>query len=308
MSLNRSNFFLILFFYLSLFSNLSLSDNQFLIGNHLNILEEIRKASYSIKGEKPTRINYSKLAESHRSYSDIITDGSDEIFIQARTAFQVVYSSSEIMIDSGMDEAIHNYFGFGRIEPYWQSKNNEIQKALKQASLIVITHEHADHIAGVLNSNIANHISNKTILTQAQAKTLISNPQMPEIKLDPEDLDKYLLVDYDKLMPLAPGIVLIKSPGHTDGHQMIYVSLESEKEYLFIGDIAWSIENIKQLKLRPEKTRQRINEDPKSLMNQMVWIKDLMDEQNIIIIPSHDNKLIEEYAMKGIIYEGLKIN
>lgn len=308
MSLNRSNFFLILFFYLSLFSNLSLSDNQFLIGNHLNILEEIRKASYSIKGEKPTRINYSKLAESHRSYSDIITDGSDEIFIQARTAFQVVYSSSEIMIDSGMDEAIHNYFGFGRIEPYWQSKNNEIQKALKQASLIVITHEHADHIAGVLNSNIANHISNKTILTQAQAKTLISNPQMPEIKLDPEDLDKYLLVDYDKLMPLAPGIVLIKSPGHTDGHQMIYVSLESEKEYLFIGDIAWSIENIKQLKLRPEKTRQRINEDPKSLMNQMVWIKDLMEEQNIIIIPSHDNKLIEEYAMKGIIYEGLKIN
>tara|TARA_A100000164_G_C21944077_1_gene792512 strand:+ start:1079 stop:2005 length:927 start_codon:yes stop_codon:yes gene_type:complete len=308
MSLNRSNFFLILFFYLSLFSNLSLSDNQFLIGNHLNILEEIRKASYSIKGEKPTRINYSKLAESHRSYSDIITDGSDEIFIQARTAFQVVYSSSEIMIDSGMDEAIHNYFGFGRIEPYWQSKNNEIQKALKQASLIVITHEHADHIAGVLNSNIANHISNKTILTQAQAKTLISNPQMPEIKLDPEDLDKYLLVDYDKLMPLAPGIVLIKSPGHTDGHQMIYVSLESEKEYLFIGDIAWSIENIKQLKLRPEKTRQRINEDPKSLMNQMVWIKYLMDEQNIIIIPSHDNKLIEEYAMKGIIYEGLKIN
>ena len=212
------------------------------------------------------------------------------------------------MIDSGMDEAIHNYFGFGRIEPYWQSKNNEIQKALKQASLIVITHEHADHIAGVLNSNIANHISNKTILTQAQAKTLISNPQMPEIKLDPEDLDKYLLVDYDKLMPLAPGIVLIKSPGHTDGHQMIYVSLESEKEYLFIGDIAWSIENIKQLKLRPENTRQRINEDPKSLMNQMVWIKYLMDEQNIIIIPSHDNKLIEEYAMKGIIYEGLKIN
>ena len=308
MSLNRSNFFLILFFYLSLFSNLSLSDNQFLIRDHLNILEEIRKASYSIKGEKPTRINYSKLAESHRSYSDIITDGSDEIFIQARTAFQVVYSSSEIMIDSGMDEAIHNYFGFGRIEPYWQSKNNEIQKALKQASLIVITHEHADHIAGVLNSNIANHISNKTILTQAQAKTLISNPQMPEIKLDPEDLDKYLLVDYDKLMPLAPGIVLIKSPGHTDGHQMIYVSLESEKEYLFIGDIAWSIENIKQLKLRPEKTRQRINEDPKSLMNQMVWIKYLMDEQNIIIIPSHDNKLIEEYAMKGIIYEGLKIN
>ena len=308
MPFNRLNFFLILFFYLSLFSNLSLSDNQFLIGNHLNILEEIRKASYSIKGEKPTRINYSKLAESHRSYSDIITDGSDEIFIQARTAFQVVYSSSEIMIDSGMDEAIHNYFGFGRIEPYWQSKNNEIQKALKQASLIVITHEHADHIAGVLNSNIANHISNKTILTQAQAKTLISNPQMPEIKLDPEDLDKYLLVDYDKLMPLAPGIVLIKSPGHTDGHQMIYVSLESEKEYLFIGDIAWSIENIKQLKLRPEKTRQRINEDPKSLMNQMVWIKYLMDEQNIIIIPSHDNKLIEEYAMKGIIYEGLKIN
>ncbi len=308
MSLNRSNFFLILFFYLSLFSNLSLSDNQFLIRDHLNILEEIRKASYSIKGEKPTRINYSKLAESHRSYSDIITDGSDEIFIQARTAFQVVYSSSEIMIDSGMDEAIHNYFGFGRIEPYWQSKNNEIQKALKQASLIVITHEHADHIAGVLNSNITNHISNKTILTQAQAKTLISNPQMPEIKLDPEDLDKYLLVDYDKLMPLAPGIVLIKSPGHTDGHQMIYVSLESEKEYLFIGDIAWSIENIKQLKLRPEKTRQRINEDPKSLMNQMVWIKYLMDEQNIIIIPSHDNKLIEEYAMKGIIYEGLKIN
>ena len=108
--------------------------------------------------------------------------------------------------------------------------------------------------------------------------------------------------------PLAPGVVLIKSAGHTNGHQMIFVSLENKQEFLFIGDIAWSIENIKQLKLRPLVTRNRIKEDSNALMNQMVWIKYLMDEENIIIVPSHDDKLIQEYKENSIINDSLKIN
>ncbi|MEE2684240.1 MAG: hypothetical protein VYC50_03965 [Pseudomonadota bacterium] len=288
--------------------NQALSQSLFSIKNQKNLIKEIRDASYVIKGEMPVAINYSKLAESHRPYSDIITDGNNDIFIQARTAFQIVYPSSEIMIDGGMDRSIHNYFGFGRAEPYWENKNNEIKAALKRAAIIITTHEHADHIAGIINSNITNSIASKTLLTKSQVETLVNNPQMPAIKLSPDDIKNFNIIDYESIMPLAPGVVLIKSAGHTNGHQMIFVSLENKQEFLFIGDVAWSIENIKQLKLRPLATRNRIKEDSNALMNQMVWIKYLMDEENIIIVPSHDDKLIQEYKENSIINDSLKIN
>tara|TARA_B100001250_G_C19817430_1_gene799495 strand:+ start:8514 stop:9440 length:927 start_codon:yes stop_codon:yes gene_type:complete len=306
-SKNLNGFFSLLVILLFSF-NQALSQSLFSIKNQKSLIEEIREASYSIKGEMPISINYSKLAESHRPFSDIITDGNNDIFIQARTAFQIIYPSSEIMIDGGMDKSIHNYFGFGRIEPYWESKNNEIKEALKKAEIIIVTHEHADHIAGIINSDITKSIASKTLLTRSQAETLVNNPQIPAIKLSPDDIENFNIIDYETIMPLAPGVVLIKSAGHTHGHQMIFVSLENKQEFLFIGDVAWSIENIKQLKLRPLITRNRIKEDSNALMNQMVWIKYLMDEENIIIVPSHDDKLLQGYKENEIINESLIIN
>jgi glyoxylase-like metal-dependent hydrolase (beta-lactamase superfamily II) len=270
-----------------------------------DMLTRVRSAATMIPGQLAVAANFAKVAESHRPYADIIDGGNAKIFITARTAFQIVYPDSTIMIDSGMDKEVHQYYGFGKSEPYFQAANDEVQAALQRARQILITHEHGDHIAGVIRSPYLSELAPKTILTKGQTETLRLAPQLPQIALTAEQSSRYIVVDYELLMPIAPGIVLIKSPGHTAGHQMIYVRLTKDREFLFIGDVAWSIDNITQLKLRPASTIARIKEDPQALMQQMVWIKQIMDQQHVTIIPSHDDDLLKKYVKDGILGDKL---
>ncbi len=271
-----------------------------------NLLQRVRDSAQTIPGELPRSINFVKVAESHRTYAAVIEDGSDEPFISARTAFQIVYPQGTIMLDSGMDESVHRFYGFGRDEPYWQDVNDQIQAALRRAQLILITHEHGDHVAGVIRSDYRDELAPKTILTKNQVRTLNLAPQLPEITLTPAQARDYIVVDYELLLPAAPGVVLIKSPGHTHGHQMVYVQLRTEQEYLFIGDIAWSLDNITELTLRPAATIARVREDPQALIHQMSWIKGIMDDEGIIVVPAHDDRLLTRFAANGILRTGLE--
>lgn len=264
-----------------------------------DLLQRIRQAATMVPGELAVSINFVKVAESHRTFAAVIEDGSDEPFISARTAFQVVYPEGTVMLDSGMDETVHRFYGFGREEPYWPDTNAAVQAALSRAQLIIITHEHGDHVAGVLRSDNRDELAAKTILTKDQVRTLTLAPQLPEITLTPAQARDYIVVDYELVLPVAPGIVLIKSPGHTPGHQMIYVRLADGQEFLFIGDIGWSLDNITELKLRPAATIARVREDPQALMHQMTWVKRVMAEDGLTVVPSHDDRLLTRYAEEG---------
>jgi len=266
-----------------------------------NLLQRGRQAATTVPGELAVEINFVKVAESHRTYAAVIEDGGEEPFISARSAFQIVYPDGSLMLDSGMDETVHRFYGFGRIEPYWPDVNDTVQAALRRARLIIITHEHGDHVAGVLRSNFRDELAPKTILTKDQVRTLSLAPQLPEITLTPAQAGDYIVVDYELILPVAPGVVLIKSPGHTHGHQMVYVQLAGGQEFLFIGDIGWSLDNITELKLRPAATIARVKEDPQALMHQMTWIKHVMDEDGLIVVPSHDDRLLTRYAEEGLL-------
>ncbi len=271
-----------------------------------DLLQRVRAAAASIPGARATAINFAKVAESHRTYAAVIEGGSDEPFVSARTAFQVEFPDGTVMLDSGMDEAVHRFYGFGREEPYWPEINDTVQEALRAARLILVTHEHGDHVAGVLRSGYRDELAPKTILTKDQVRSLNIAPQLPEITLTPADARNYIVVDYEDVLPVAPGIVLIKSPGHTHGHQMIYVTLASGSEYLFIGDIGWSLDNITGLKLRPAATIARVKEDPQALMHQMTWIKQVMDDDGLIVVPSHDDVLLTRYVADGLLGDELR--
>ena len=266
-----------------------------------NLLQRVRQAATAVPGELAEAINFVKVAESHRTYAAVIEGGSEDPFISARSAFQIVYPDGSIMLDSGMDETVHRFYGFGRVEPYWPDVNDTVQAALRRAQLIIITHEHGDHVAGVLRSDYRDELAPKTILTKDQVRTLSLAPQLPEITLTPAQARDYIVVDYELILPVAPGVVLIKSPGHTHGHQMVYVQLAGGQEFLFIGDIGWSLDNITELKLRPAATIARVKEDPQALMHQMTWIKQVMDADGLIVVPSHDDRLLTRYAEEGLL-------
>ncbi|WP_312825972.1 MBL fold metallo-hydrolase [Epilithonimonas sp.] len=211
-----------------------------------------------------------------------------------------------MMIDSGMDEKVHNFFGNGTKQTFFSKQNDSIQLALNKAKQIIITHEHGDHIAGVLRNNNYKSIASKTILTYQQIKTLLNKPQMTELKIDSAQIKDFIAVDFYDILPVAPGVVLIKAPGHTPGEIMVYSQLQNGKEYLFTGDVSWSYMGINEKKQKPKDQVKRIGEDTIKIQFQLDWLNTL-PSKGIQLLVSHDDIIQPELVKKDILKEGLVI-
>jgi hypothetical protein len=100
-------------------------------------LNEIRSVSQVIPGRRPLRINFSKFAESRRTKNFSIKGAAADPSVQARTAFQVVYADGYVMVDAGMDQHVHRFFGRGVEEPFDPDAAARVDRALKGARLIM---------------------------------------------------------------------------------------------------------------------------------------------------------------------------
>lgn len=267
-------------------------------------LAAIRQAAKAMPGGLPLRINVVKFAESRRTKNFAIKGAPREPSIQARTAYQVVYPDGTIMIDSGMDQQVHKFFGRGVEEPYFAEQEQKVERALASAKAIVVTHEHGDHIAGVIRSSAFATLAPKTTITRTQADTLMTAPQMPEIKLSADQVQRFNVVDYQTVKPFAPGMALIKSSGHTPGSQMIYLVLQSGKEYVFAGDVAWHMDGVRSV---TGKDAPWITEDEPNMTAELSWLNGLMrNERNIAIVISHDEDQRLQYIRDKVLGDGFE--
>jgi glyoxylase-like metal-dependent hydrolase (beta-lactamase superfamily II) len=264
----------------------------------------IRQTAAATPGAKPLRVNVVKFAESRRTKNFAVKGAPTEPSIQARTAFQVVYPDGYVMIDSGMDEQVHKFFGRGAVEPYFPDVEQRVAAALRGAKSIVVTHEHGDHVAGVLRTPFFAELAPKTTLTKTQIATLENEPQMPEIKITADVAAKFKVIDYDRYFSYAPGIALVKAPGHTPGSQMIFVTLASGREYLFAGDVAWHMDGVRQMR---GKDAPWITEPADMMAAELTWLNGVMkDEKNVVIVISHDEDQRLDYIRQGLLGDGLQ--
>jgi glyoxylase-like metal-dependent hydrolase (beta-lactamase superfamily II) len=267
-------------------------------------LEDIRRTASLIPGRRPVRINFLKFAESRRTKNFSVKDAPAVPSVQARTAFQVVYPDASVMVDAGMDLAVHKFFGRGVEEPYFPDAAKQVEQAVSKARFIVVTHEHGDHVAGVIHSDAAVQLAPKTILTRTQVQTLMTSPQMPEIKLTDDLARRFVVIDYDRYYPLAPGMALIKAAGHTPGSQMVYIALESGPEYLLIGDATWHMDGVRLMK---GKDAPWVTEDQPAVLAQLSWLNGLSrSAPNLIVVASHDEEQHVELVKKGVLTSRLE--
>lgn len=269
------------------------------------LLQRVRAAAMTIPGNPPVSIGYLKYAESLRKWSDLVEGGSDDPAKMARTAFQIQYPDGWIMVDAGMDRAVHHFFEKDGPQPFDQVKADTVRRAVEGAKLVLITHEHGDHVAGVIRTAVTGPVPRKTILTRQQANTLINEPQMPEIALTEEKSRQYLIVDFTDILPVAPGVVLIKAPGHTQGEIMIYTRLQNGQEYLFTGDVSWVYKGVAEKKQKPRSERKRVGEDDELVGKQLAWLNDLLNKERVTILVSHDDIMLPQFAAKGLLNNGL---
>lgn len=268
-------------------------------------IDDIRRAAALIPGPRPVRINFLKFAESRRTKNFSVKDAPATPSVQARTAFQVIYPDSYVMVDAGMDLQVHRFFGRGVEEPYDAAAAAQVERAVRGARLIVVTHEHGDHVAGVIRGASAAELARKTILTRAQVEVLRTKPQMPEIQLSDEQAKRFLAVDYDQYLPFAPGMVFVKAAGHTPGSQMVYVVLESGREYLLIGDATWHMDGVRQMK---GKDAPWITEDQNAVLDQLRWLNQLSRaDPRLVVVASHDEEQHADLVKQGLLSNRLDL-
>ncbi len=262
-------------------------------------LATIRAMSAVLPGPLPVSVNGIRVAASIRPRKFVIQGGDDTPVTMPRTAFQVVYPDGAVMIDSGLDKATHDSFSPDKPEPYFPEQFAKLQRALNAARLIVFTHHHADHVAGVLSAPDFPALARKTIITTDTAVCLVNTPHRPHLKLSAEAIQHFIVLDYPACYPVAPGIVLIKATGHSPDSQMVFIRLQSGRKILHSVDSAWIMDNIRHVK---GKAAPWVKEDVAAVTAQLRWLKRVHEtERTITILVTHDDELFDSVTHSGVV-------
>jgi glyoxylase-like metal-dependent hydrolase (beta-lactamase superfamily II) len=268
-------------------------------------LATMRRLATVLPGPLPLAINGVQVAASIRPKKFVIAGGDDTPVTMPRAAFQVVYPDCTVMLDSGLDKATHDSFSPDKPEPYFPDQFARLERALNAARLIVFTHHHADHVAGVLCAANFSALAAKTVITMDTADCLMNTPHRPHLKLTQAAIDRFIVLDYPTYYPVAPGMVLIRAPGHSIDSQMVYLRLQSGREILHSVDSAWNLENVLQVK---GKAAPWVKEDVPAVIGQLRWLKHMHDtERDLTILITHDDELYARVTTSGVIGAELAI-
>jgi glyoxylase-like metal-dependent hydrolase (beta-lactamase superfamily II) len=260
---------------------------------------ELRRVASTLSGDPPLEIRSALLSETTLPRGAVFAGESlftPQPFVHQ--IFEVKWKSGmRLLIDTGYTPALRE-----KIDPKGRYDSAVWERALKamhEAALIVVTHEHFDHLGGVGGYEPPEGLVGRLRLTSAQLanRAALDDGAIPAALRGMEPLPDR------PLLGLAPGVVLVKAAGHTPGSQMVYVRLQDEREYLFVGDVAWHLDQITKLHYRPKLvTDWFLGEDRRAVLSQFRALHELMrSHPQLFVVVSHDpgerKRLLESGAL-----------
>ena len=263
---------------------------------------KIRRMVAAVPGDKPENIEVEKVAAFSFPATAIVAGDGWAPRDMPVFSYRLVYPEGGVIIDTALDEKL----GGGNLIAYDPDAFARMQQAMASASLIVITHEHMDHIGGLTVHPDLPAILPATRLTREQ----VDHPERSVPAGFPDGaLDGYEPLTYEKYVVVAPGVVLVKAPGHSPGSQMVYVQEADGSEFLFIGDVAWHFRNIVTQRERARLITQfYLKEDRNAVFGELAALKELSDaEPEIAIVPGHDGEIIGGLIEAGAFSEGFEV-
>ena len=260
-------------------------DNRFPTNGRFTIdLATVRREAARLPGPGPTRIETETLAYRRVPKIAMVGGSGWEKVGIVQLSHRLAYPDRAILIDTGFDANTAARF---EVERYDRASWGRLVRAMNEASSIVITHEHSDHLGGLLNGPNVRRVLPKALLNPEQ---FAEGPHIRPLAWPAEARRGYKPFAYSEMRAIAPGVVLIRTPGHTPGSQMTYVRRADGREYLFMGDTASLAANVREQRTRSRYITDFItHEDRHAVMLQTRELARLARENlQLVLVPGHD--------------------
>lgn len=259
-------------------------------------LAELRKAARSIEGELPSDVRFEKVTTFAFPSTAMVAGSGWSERLMTCFSYQLVYPGGRTaVVDTAMDEKTAR--SELPVKEYDAAAWARVQSAMKAAEFVVVTHEHYDHIGG---ATLEPDVWDKTVVNPAQ----LEHPENVKPLTYPRKKPKQV-VDYQGLHAVAPGVVLVRTPGHTPGSQLVYVQRADGRELLFLGDVAWMMENVDRVRERARVVTMMMSENRANVLQQLAAVKALHEQEpRLGVVAGHDGAQVEALAGQGLLAKG----
>jgi glyoxylase-like metal-dependent hydrolase (beta-lactamase superfamily II) len=264
-----------------------------------SLLARVRALARATPGGRPRSLHVLKIVESAGPLNNYVAVPDSTRIASCYSVFQIRWRDRWIVVDAALDREM---LGASSRAQFFQDRYDRLQLAMRDAEHVVLTHEHLDHAGGVERGPYFAQVAARTLLTEEQLRNLL-DPQAPRgvIRLARDSAAAFPVLRYNVLFPLAPGVVLVKAPGHTPGSQFVYVQLSNGREILILGDLVWQHEGLDADAPKPAAASRSLGEDSGAVRMEMDWVRSFMARERLVLVLSHDSRSLDHLVAAHVL-------
>lgn len=268
-------------------------------------LDALHRLAASLPGPKPRAIRSLLVAEASLPRGVIFAGEPFTPQPNVHQVFQLVWDDRFALIDTAFPPSLFEKVGaFGDGSGrYYTDAWAQLSRALAAADFIVVTHEHFDHLAGagVLAPERAGHL-------RLNAGQLANTRALDDSEIPAALRAALTALPEVEAQALAPGVVLLAAPGHTPGSQLVYVERADGRTALFLGDVAWNAEQIRQLHYRPRLVTYVLGENRAQVLDEFRALHELgTSHPEVAQVVSHDPDQRAALIADSLLADGLEL-